>query len=150
MELMSDPEKLAQFGAERKAQLAAMEPEERAQLLGEMSPSISEQLEVARQLEAVQRELSARRMHDLTRGSESCKHTPIVQKRRDIVQKCARDGLKAPGICEELDQASIPLPPGRDWDEYRGHRHQWRAAYRFGGEKLRPLIRTIFSKDKKP
>jgi hypothetical protein len=150
MKLAGDPEKLAELEVERQAQLAAMEPEQRAQLLGEITPWITEHLEVTQHFEAVQRELSARRMHDLTKESKPSKHAPILQKRRDIVQKCARDGFHARQICEELDQASIPQPPGPDWEEYRGHRHQWRAAYRFGGEKLRRRIRTIFSKDEKP
>jgi len=68
MKLMEDPEKLAQLEVERQAQLAAMKPEERAALQGEITPWITEQLEVAQQLEAVQRELAARRIHELSKG----------------------------------------------------------------------------------
>jgi hypothetical protein len=68
MELMADPEKLAEFENKWQAQLAAMKSEERAALQGEITPWITEQLEVAQQLEAVQRELAARRIHELSKG----------------------------------------------------------------------------------
>jgi hypothetical protein len=150
MKLYADPEKLAQFEAERQAQLAAMEPEERAQLLGQITPWITEQLEIVQHLEAVRRELNVRRSQELSKGRKRSKRTPMVERRREIVQALSRDGFHAPDICEELDRARIPLPQGPDWEKYRRHARPWTDAYRLGGEKLRGRIRTIFSKDKKP
>ena len=145
-ELMADPEKLAKA----EARLAAMKPEERAALRGEITPWITEQLEVNQHLEAVQRELRARRTHELSKGRKRSKRRPVVEKRREIVQALSRDGFHAPDICEGLDHARIPLPQGPDWEKYRRQARPWTDGYRLGGEKLRGRIRTIFSKDKKP
>jgi hypothetical protein len=150
MKLWADPERLAELEIKRQAQLAAMKPEERAALQGEITPWITEQVEVSRHLEVVQRELTARRTHDLSRGHKRSKRNPMIEKRRDIIQAHAQEGFHAPDICEELDLAHIDLPQGPDWEKYRQHRQPWTAAYRRGGKELQGRILTIFSKDKKP
>ena len=149
-ELMADPERPAKAEAERDARLAAMEPEQRAQLLGEITPSITEQLEVTQHLEAVQRELNARRSQELSEQRKRSKRTPVVQRRREIVQALSRDGFHASDICEELDRLRVPLPQGPDWEMYLRHERPWTDAYQFGAKKLRGRICTFFSKDKKP
>jgi hypothetical protein len=112
--------------------------------------------EATRCIEAVQRDLTARRVHELSKGEAVPasagihKHhqtSPVVAARRAVV--LANIGQPAPYICEVLDSEHINLPPDADWEPYRSHKQPWTDAYRLGGEKLRRRIRSIFSRDKK-
>jgi hypothetical protein len=118
---------------------------------------VKEQLnKVARHIEAVQQEMTARRVRELSKSEtppasagahKHKKTTPTVAARNAVIK--ANAALPALNVCEALDSEQAKLPKGTDWAPYLSHEEPWADAYRHGGEELRRRIRVIISKGKK-
>ena len=115
-------------------------------------PWLAERLEVNLQIDAVRRELTARRIQELLKGETASAlvgaQRPFkLNPRRNIVQ--ANRDERIQGMLLALDENHIELPPGPDWYHYRKHKQPWTDAYRLGGKKLQGRILSIISKAKK-
>ncbi len=161
-------------------ELAAMGPEERARAQAEIdrvkltaakmgaasrSPREAPQgvldrhleaskLEASQHLEVLRRELTARRIQELSKKEASTheskrKKRPVdpdsnLGRRRKIIRQ--NPGLEAIDYCVLFENSHITFPQGSHWDPYRPY--QWPKAYRMD-ETLSGYIRSMTTKDKK-
>jgi hypothetical protein len=167
-----EPEERARLEAERDARVAASEAAERRERLAKIdqavlaSPWITEQLHVAQQIEAVQRELAARRTQELSRGEpkttkdvatreapEQKRLGPLFPRsplRRTIQSLFIREpAATARRICFLLDDESVDLRD--DWKNgpnVRNFKDAYASDKKPMIDKYISRIRTRMQKDK--
>lgn len=167
LEEEKEAQRLEKMRKEMLAKMKAMKPKKRAEAYKLMQGTLDEEradgpvwlterAEVSTRISAVQLELQARRIQELSKGEAASalagtqklpKPTPEVAARRAVVRRNATQ--RTFKICEVLDDKEIGLPLQKDWDSFREGEDPWATAYRQGGKKLRRRIRVIISKDKK-
>lgn len=166
LELDEQIRRIEEMRKEMLAKIKEKNPKKRAKARAEVESIIDgeradgpewldRRVSVSMNIAAVQDELQARRIQELSKGKADSgsagarklrRTDPAVAARRAVIRTNA--SLTTFQICEVLDDKKIDLPPGEEWETFREREDPWSTAYRHGGQKFRRRIRVIISKDK--